>query len=313
MSRSHRWRFAVLLVALGLELAACGANPPRASWQPAAPGTPVGSVSPSASPVPSGKPVHVRLYEKDGTTYGVGMPIIAYLSAPVTSAKEFSSATRVTVNGAPAAGSWYFEKSAIYAGYPLEAHYRPADYWPAHASIHMDLPVQGRSAGAGLVFDNSLTLDMATGAANIGKVDGGTLRMVVTSDGKQVFDFPVSLGKASTPTFSGVKVVMAKDAVEHMVGPGYDEQVPWSVRVTNSGEFVHSASWNGGNIGQRSTSHGCTNLTEADAKAYFDFAQLGDVLNYTNTGGPTMPTWDGYGDWNVPWTAWQAGGAVPAN
>jgi lipoprotein-anchoring transpeptidase ErfK/SrfK len=238
------------------------------------------------------------------------MPIIAYLSAPVTSAKEFAAATRVTVNGAPVQGAWYFQKSAVYDGYPLEAHYRPAEYWPAHASIHLDLAVQGRSAGAGLVFDNSLTLDMATGAANIGKVDGSTLRMVVTSDGKQVFNFPVSLGKASTPTFNGVKVVMEKDAVERMVGPGYDEQVPWSVRITNSGEFVHSASWNGGNIGQRSTSHGCTNLTEANAKAYFDFAQVGDVLNYANTGGPTMPTWDGYGDWNVAWSTWQSGGAV---
>jgi lipoprotein-anchoring transpeptidase ErfK/SrfK len=306
-----------LLVGLGLGLAACGTNSPQASWQPApvpASGNPAGSGgSPSASPAPSGKPVHVRLYEKDGATYGVGMPIIAYLSAQVTNAKEFDSATQVTVNGTPVQGSWYFEKSAIYNGYPLEAHYRPTEYWPAHASIHMDLAVKGHSAGTGLVFDNSLTLDMATGAANVSKVDGSTLRMVVTSDGKQVFNFPVSLGKASTPTFSGVKVVMEKNAVERMVGPGYDEQVPWSVRVTNSGEFVHSASWNGGNIGQRSTSHGCTNLNEADAKAYFNFAQIGDVVEYTNTGGPTMPPWDGYGDWNVAWNDWQAGGAVPTS
>ncbi|WP_432842153.1 L,D-transpeptidase [Dactylosporangium sp. CA-092794] len=308
---------AVLLLALGPGLAACGGGSPEASWQSAAPGASVqpsaGGASPSSSPAPAGKPVHVRLYEKDGTTYGVGMPIIAYLSASITSAKEFAAATQVTVNGTPVQGAWYFEKSTIYAGYPLEAHYRPAEYWPAHASIKMDLAVKGRSAGPGLVFDNSLTLDMATGAANIGKVDGSTLRMVVTSDGKQVFDFPVSLGKASTPTFNGVKVVMEKDAVERMVGADYDEQVPWSVRITNSGEFVHSASWNGGNIGQRSTSHGCTNLTEANAKAYFDFAQVGDVVSYTNTGGPTMPTWDGYGDWNVAWSTWQAGGAVPAS
>jgi len=264
------------------------------------------------SPVPSGKPVHVRLYEKDGTTYGVGMPIIAYLSASITSAKDFAAATKVTVNGEPAEGAWYFQKSAIYEGYPLEAHYRPAEYWPGHASIHMDLAAKGRSAGTGLVFDNSLTMDIKTGAANIGTVDGKTLRMIVTSDGKQVFDFPVSLGKASTPTFNGVKVVMEKDAVERMVGDGYDEKVPWSVRITNSGEFVHSASWNGGNIGQRSTSHGCTNVTEANAKSYFDFAQIGDPITYTNTGGPIMPVWDGYGDWNVAWGSWQGGGAMPA-
>jgi lipoprotein-anchoring transpeptidase ErfK/SrfK len=315
MRCSQPWRSAVSLLALGVvlvPLAACGGSSPSAASRSAASASahPSAPASPSSSPAATGRPVHVRLYENDGSTYGVGMPIIAYLSATITDAKAFTTATRVTVNGSPAQGAWYFEKSTIYSGYPLEAHYRPAAYWPAHATIHLDLPVRGQSAGTGLMFDNSLTLDMSTGAANISAIDGTTERMVVTSDGKPVFNFPVSLGKASTPTFSGVKVVMEKDAVQHMVGPGYDEQVPWSVRVTNSGEFVHSASWNGGNIGQRSTSHGCTNLTEADAKAYFAFAQVGDVATYTNTGGPTMPTWDGYGDWNVPWGTWQAGGAV---
>src|SRR5262249_55768054 len=146
----------------------------------------------------------------------------------------------------------------------------------------LDLPVKGKSAGTGLAHDDSLTLDMSTGPANISKIDGHTERMIVTSDGKQVFDFPVSLGNASTPTFGGVKVVMEKDKVAHMAGPGYDAQVPWSVRITNSGEFIHAASWNGGNIGQRSTSHGCTNLREADAQNFFSFAQLGDVASYTN-------------------------------
>jgi hypothetical protein len=34
-----------------------------------------------------------------------------------------------------------------------------------------------------------------------------------------------------------------------MTGPGYDLQVPWSVRITNSGEFIHAASWNGATSG----------------------------------------------------------------
>ena len=240
----------------------------------------------------------------------MGLPIIAYLSARITDARAFTAATRVTVNGSAVQGAWFFQKSGLYPGYPLEAHYRLADYWPAHAAIHLDLPVKGVSAGTGLGFDNSLTLDMSTGPANISRIDGHAERMVVTSDGKQVFAFPVSLGKANTPTFGGVKVVMEKDRVQRMVGPGYDLKVPWSVRITNSGEFVHAASWNGGNIGQRSTSHGCTNLTAADAKRFFSFAQIGDVAIYTNTGGPTTPSWDGYGDWNIAWSTWQAGGAV---
>jgi lipoprotein-anchoring transpeptidase ErfK/SrfK len=302
-----------------LLMTACGGGAGAEWTQGSSPGpsgaesAPPGSSAPTESPKPSGKPVHVRLYQADGSTYGVGMPIIAYVSASIADAKAFSEATKVTVDGAAVEGAWHFQKSAIYKGYPLEAHYRPEKYWPAHADIHMDLPVQGLSAGPGWVFDNSLTLDMSTGAANISKIDGKTERMVVTSDGKTKFTFPVSLGAAKTPTFSGTKVVMEKTKLERMVGEGYDVKVPWSVRVTNSGEFIHSASWNGGNIGRRSTSHGCTNLTVADAKKYFDFVQVGDVTVYTNTGGGTMPSWDGYGDWNLSWATWQTGGAVPTS
>jgi lipoprotein-anchoring transpeptidase ErfK/SrfK len=308
-------------LAIVAALLAPAAGCSRTEWSQGAAPTPSGGASaePTASgtPAPTGEPVHVRLFQGDGSTWGVGMPIIAYLSKTITDARPFVEATKVTVDGAPVEGAWYFQKSAIYKGYPLEAHYRLQEYWPAHAAIRLDLPVQGLSAGPDLVYDNSLTLDMSTGAANVSKIDGRTKRMVVTSDGEQKFSFPVSLGKASTPTFDGVKVVMEKNRVERMVGgdPGdrYDLRVPWSVRITNSGEFIHSASWNGGNIGRRSTSHGCTNLTESDARKFYDFARVGDVTEYVNTGGPKMPSWDGYGDWNVPWTTWLTGGAVPTN
>jgi lipoprotein-anchoring transpeptidase ErfK/SrfK len=305
---------AVATVTLTLA-AACSHSSDGPAWHgsPASQAAPAASSpAPSASATtPAGKPVHVRLYEGDGSTWGVGMPIIAYLSAKITDAKSFAAATKVTVNGTPADGAWYFQRSAIYKGYPLEAHYRTRDYWPAHSKIHMDLAVRGQPAGTGLTFDNSLTLDMNIGAANISRIDGHNEKMVVTSDGKLVHTYPVSLGKASTPTFSGVKVVMEKDRVQRMVGPGYDEKVPWSVRLTNSGEFIHSASWNGGNIGRRSTSHGCTNLNVKDAQQFFGFAHVGDVAVYTRTGGPTMPSWDGYGDWNLSWSTWQGGGVVP--
>ncbi|MFG1610793.1 L,D-transpeptidase [Actinoplanes sp. NPDC049265] len=314
--RSSRWWLSAATAAVLLLPTACGDDKAGGTWEgggaPASGPAPAASApaGPSASPTPTGKPVHIRLLQGDGSTWGVGMPIIAYLSAKVTDAHAFAAAGQVTVDGQPAGGAWYFQRSAIYKGYPLEAHYRTEKYWPAHAKIHLDLAAKGQPAGKGLVFDNSLTLDMNTGAANITKVDGKTKRMTTTSDGKQVFQFPVSLGKASTPTFGGTKVVMEKDKVQRMTGPGYDLKVPWSVRITNSGEFLHSASWNGGNIGQRSTSHGCTNLNTNDAKKFFDFAQVGDVTVYTGTGGPTMPSWDGYGDWNVAWPTWQGGGAL---
>jgi len=258
--------------------------------------------------------VHIRLYENDGRTYGIGMPIIVYLSKAISDAKPFAKATTVTVNGQKVEGAWFFQKSSIYPDYPLEAHYRTQTFWPAHAVITVDLPTRGLPAGKGLTFNDSLTLTMKTGAANVTTVDGATERLTLTTDGKTKFNFPVSLGKATTPTFTGTKVVMARNRVKRMIGttPGdlYDLQVPWSVRLTNSGEFIHAASWNGGNIGQRSTSNGCTNLNVAAAQEYFNFAQIGDVALYRNTGGGPMPSWDGYGDWNTPWSTWTRGGLL---
>lgn len=279
----------------------------------AEPSTTGPSASATSAQTPPPKPIHVSLLESDGVVYGVGMPIIAWFDRAPTDAAAFTKAVTATVAGRPAGGAWYWEKSG-HQGAAVEAHYRPEHYWPAHAKIRMNAPLKGVSAGRGLAYDDSLTLAISTGAANSAAVDGHTERMTVTSDGKKLFSFPVSLGAADHPTYRGTKIVMEKNRVEEMKSspgePFYDLNVPWSVRLTNSGEFVHAASWNGGNIGVRSTSHGCTNLNVDAAKQYFQFAQLGDVFTYTDTGGPTMPSWDGYGDWNVAWSAWQAGGLL---
>jgi lipoprotein-anchoring transpeptidase ErfK/SrfK len=298
----------------------------------------VASSVPPGSSTATGRPVHIKLLEDDSNgpvTYGVGMPIVTYFSAKITDASAFAKTAKVTINGVPNAGSWYFESSAIIAGYPLEAHYRPAatpgasdPYWPAHASIKLDLPTKGVSAGTGLVFDDSLTLSMKTGAAHISYVDCQAETMRITSDGASAHaNLPTSCGAAKTPTYTGTKVVMQKGedtpgadtlrpqgAVQMIGSPSdpYDLIVPWSVRITQSGEYVHAASWNGGNIGVRSTSNGCTNLNTADAEWFYNFAQVGDVVIYTNTGGSVMPSWDGFGDWNVPQSVWSGGGAVAA-
>jgi lipoprotein-anchoring transpeptidase ErfK/SrfK len=275
------------------------------------------SAAPTTTPGPrkgSGSPVHIRTFEGDGQTYGVGMPIILYFSRKVTDASVFEKVAKVTVNGQDAGGAWYFEPSSV-SDEALEAHYRPAQYWPAHAQIHVDLPVKGLWAGERLVFDNDLTLDVSTGAAQLATVDGAAHTMVITSDGQPVKTLEVSLGAAKTPTYLGTAVVMAKSNPEEMKSdpgeePAYDVMVPWSVRVTDSGEFIHDASWNG-QIGAANTSHGCTNLKPTDAEWYYNWSQIGDPVTYQNTGtGTVIPATDGWGDWNVDWATWQKGGLL---
>ena len=58
----------------------------------------------------------------------------------------------------------------------------------------------------------------------------------------------MSLGKAHTPTYAGTAVVIDKANPQDMVSapgePYYNIEVPWSVRVTYDGEFIHDAYWN---------------------------------------------------------------------
>jgi lipoprotein-anchoring transpeptidase ErfK/SrfK len=291
------------------------------------PTTPSSSSSASSEYNGPVKKVKVTSLNSDGATYGVGMPIVLFFSPMPTDSREFTKAVKVTVNGQPADGAWYWEQPTAEEkkSHTVEAHYRMQRYWPADSKIHVSTPIGGLSAGRGLVYGGGLTsLDFNIGDAHVSTVDGssGVLDMHVTSNGREVKTVKVSLGAAATPTYNGVKIVMQKgenipgseqlrkDGTVLMSGPGYsDDPVKWSVRITRSGEYVHAAPWNQA-IGQRSTSNGCTNLQIADGKWFYNFAQLGDVVTYSNTGGGRMPSWDGFGDWNLPWLTWKQGGLL---
>jgi lipoprotein-anchoring transpeptidase ErfK/SrfK len=294
--------------AIASVVAGCGDGSGQAVWSGGT--APSGKAASPSGAAPSGKPVHVSLLNGDGDVRGVGMPIIAFFDVAPTDAKAFNAATKVTVDGAPIEGNWFFEQTA-HRGSAMEAHWRPEKYWPGHAKIHMDLPVKGLSAGSGLVFDDSLTLDMSTGVAYVGTIDAEKYKMTVTADGAPFGTFPVSLGATKTPTAHGTKVIMEKGLDIEMKGPGYDDKhVKFTQRLTYGGEYLHSAPWNVHNIGHRSTSNGCTNLLPADAEKLYHTFKIGDVFEYPNANGPAMTLGAGYGDWNVDWTTWQTGGAV---
>ncbi|MDP9092482.1 MAG: L,D-transpeptidase [Actinomycetota bacterium] len=303
-----------VVLAVGLVLAIRTST--TTDGQPATVGSSHGAFAPHPTAAAS-KPslpittVHVMLKWSDGSQFGVGVPVIAYLSRKITDARPFARATTVTVNGSPVAGAWYFETSAAVAGYPLEAHYRLRDYWPAHAKVSVKLPVKGLSAGAGLAFDDSLTLDFSTGAANVATVDDLKHTLTLVSDGTTVGSYPVSLGARSTPTARGTKVIMEKGVSICMRGPGYYEcGVKYTQRLTYGGEYLHAAPWNLANLGNTDTSNGCTNLSPADAAVLYRLLEIGDLVNYPNANGPAMKLAAGYGDWNVAWSTWLTGGAV---
>jgi lipoprotein-anchoring transpeptidase ErfK/SrfK len=308
---------AVVAVVVGLAFAAQSTSTTSGHPQqhvavgPSSSGTASVSPTPTHSATTAAKSVHVKLKFSDGSRFGVGIPIIAYLSRRITDGTAFAKATTVTVDGQPADGAWYFESSGAEKGYPLEAHYRLKDYWPAHSKIHMDLPVAGLSAGTGLAFDDSLTLDFSTGAANIATVDDSTHTLTLVRDGKKYGTYPVSLGATNTPTARGTKVIMEKGLSICMSGPGYHEcGVKYTQRLTYGGEYLHAAPWNLAHLGNFDSSNGCTNLSTSDAAALYKLLEIGDVVTYPNATGPKMQMGQGYGDWNVAWSQWLTGGAV---
>ncbi|MFD0486475.1 L,D-transpeptidase [Saccharopolyspora spinosporotrichia] len=90
-------------------------------------------------------------------------------------------------------------------------------------------------------------------------------------------------------------------------GRGYRTPVSWAVRISNGGEFLHAAPWSVGDQGRRNVSHGCINMSMSDAKWVYDLLKKGDVVEITNAGGPSLRSWDGFGDWQIPWEEWSRG------
>ena len=276
----------------------------------------------AAAAASSARKVTVSSQLDDGTVVGVGMPVVLTFDPAPTDAKAFVAAAKVTVDGKPANGAWHWSKP--YAGQPIQAHYRTETYWPANSTITLELPIGGLTAGTGLVYGGALSsLTLHTGDKRVTTVDGRTERAVVMVNDKHYKTMSASLGKSSTPTTTGTKLVMQKGedvpGTHRLRANGavrmqntahtYDLMVDWSVRVTESGEYLHAAPWNS-EIGQVSTSDGCTNLSTANAKWYYGFSRVGDVVIHQHTGGDPIQLWDGYTDWNVPWSTWKQGGLL---
>ena len=61
--------------------------------------------------------------------------------------------------------------------------------------------------------------------------------------------------------------------------------------------------------GHTNVSHGCLNLDYTNAKWYFNYSQVGDVVKVVDPTAPLIQEWQG-GDWSVPWTTWVKGSAL---
>jgi lipoprotein-anchoring transpeptidase ErfK/SrfK len=241
---------------------------------------------------------------------GVGQPIAIYFDEPVRN-KQLAEAS-ITVRATPAVdGAFYWFSDT-------EVHWRPKRYWASGTRVVTDIKIYGKDLGNGIYGQEDRHITFTIGDAVIATADGGSHTMTVEVNGAVVRTVPVSLGKPAKPSADGVHVVTEKmpkkimDSSSYGVPvdspDGYRTEVDWAVRISNSGEFAHSAPWSVRDQGHRNVSHGCINMSPDNAKWFFDLIKKGDVVVISNSGGPTLEAYDGFGDWQIPWPQWVAGG-----
>jgi lipoprotein-anchoring transpeptidase ErfK/SrfK len=246
----------------------------------------------------------------NGETVGVGMPIAVYFTAPVKNRAVVEKRFRVTAEKAPP-GAWHWFSAT-------EMHYRPPTYWPAHDHVTLRYDINAVDAGDGVWGAESRTIAFTIGTSHVSKVDAATHSMQVYADGKLVRTLDVSTGRDQYPTTSGVHVVTDKRAVQIMDSStigiprnapgGYYLHVPNSVRISYSGEFVHAASWSVRDQGHRNVSHGCINISPANAAWFFQLSRRGDIVQVSGT-PRRLQQGNGYADWNLSWSDWTSGDA----
>jgi len=244
----------------------------------------------------------------NGETVGVGQPISVYFDEPIADKQAAENA--ITVTTSPhVEGAFYWFSSR-------EVHWRPRQFWEPGTDVTVDIHDYGRDFGNGVYGQADRTSHFTIGDAFIARADGAIHQMTVEINGRIVRTMPISMGRPNFPSAKGVHVVTERNVTKVMDSTtfglaldagGYIAKVQWATRISNSGEFVHSAPWSVAQQGNSNVSHGCINLSPDNAKWFFDNVKKGDVVININTGGPDLKSWDGFGDWQVPWGQWVSG------
>jgi lipoprotein-anchoring transpeptidase ErfK/SrfK len=254
-----------------------------------------------------GNTFHTQIFEGDQQTYGVGMPIMLTFSQPVTNRAAVERSLQLTTSN-PVTGAWYWDDSE-------HLNFRPENYWPANTKVSFTGHLDGVEGAKGMYGAADLTQSFNIGASVIAVTSATAHQTKIYMGGSLKYTWPASTGKASTATPNGTYVSIEKENPVRMVGgtPGtagyYSELVPWSVRFTFSGDYMHDAPWSVGNQGNSNVSHGCVNLSPADSETYYKLAVPGDPVTVTDS--TKAGKWDdGWTEWFLSWTDLVKGSAL---
>ena len=299
-----------------------GLMPPDTTWSWTARAATGPSATGTAQSTPATATVRATANIGSDWTVGVAAPIVVKFGAKVVNKADVQKHLKVMIrpdgsNGPwkPAQGSW--------AWLPDNApnstvHFRTKKYWPAHTQVHVTLPLADLDWGGGVTGVQNFDWHFNIGRSQIVKADARTHHIVVYRDGKKVAKYPASYGldsQLNRNTRSGISIVTEKykNIVMKSELFHYKLMEHWAVRINNNGEFIHAnpetVQWQG----KANVSHGCINLSTADAKAYFKTAIYGDPVEVTGTRTKLSDSRTELYDWALSWKQWTAMSAIPVS
>jgi len=252
----------------------------------------------------------------NGGVVGVGMPVIVQFDTGViTKAQRAEVEKRVKVTTVPVQqGAWGWLDNR-------QLMWRPKDYWFPGTKVTVSTPLHGLQTGADKWIAGDDQTSFTVGSSMVSTVDVNAHTMIVRRDGVAIRTFKVSTGRPGplTETRNGIKVIIERNKAITMdsatVGipkgdPNYYKiDTKWNLRLTWTGEFIHSAPWSVNAQGTQNVSHGCTNMAPADAEWMFNNSKMGDIVKFTGSPRAFKPT-EGIGVWVYDFVGWKAQSAL---
>ncbi|MFB7376349.1 Ig-like domain-containing protein [Kitasatospora purpeofusca] len=248
---------------------------------------------------------------QDNATYGVGMIVSVDFDKDVKNKEAVARGiTFETDNGTVLKGHWFGDR---------RLDFRPEKLWTPGTKVTVKYRLKSVEIAPGVYGGVDRDEPFTIGRSQVSTVDAKTHKMTVVRDGRSsVLD--ITSGSSEFPTWNGTMVVMSKEGVVRMqsstlpgmTGDPYDKQVPHSMRLTDSGTYVHGNWWRPASVfGAQNTSHGCVALKDVEGGApgteagkFYDGSLIGDIVTVLNsTRGQVKPD-NGLSGWNMDWSAW---------
>ncbi|KAB3520978.1 L,D-transpeptidase family protein [Corynebacterium sp. zg254] len=248
----------------------------------------------------------------DQSTVGIAQSVALFFDTPVSNKKAVQDAITVeTSNNTEGAFYWLTDQSL---------RWRPKEFWKPGTEVTVKSNLYGVEVSDGVFGDADREASFTIGDDVRAEVDDATKTMTVTKNGEVIKTMPVSNGRDSAQwaTPNGTYTVgdqydtLTMDSNTYGLAPengGYVTPVNYATQMSWSGIYIHGAPWSVYAQGNTNTSHGCVNVSDANAQWVYENLKRGDVVIVKNTVGGQLDGHDGLGDWQIPWEEWSKGNA----